>query len=62
MDLVPYFLPFTAFVVMLYFDINYQNPFVIVWIFYVLLPIGDFLLPVDHTNLKSNIVKAWEKD
>lgn len=34
----------------------------IVWIPYVLLPILDYVLPVDHSNVAENRVRILEKD
>ena len=38
------------------------NFFIIVWIPYVLLPILDYILPVDHSNVAENRVRLLEKD
>lgn len=62
LDILPYFLPFVVFCMMIYSDIYYQNPFVVVWLAYVVIPIADYLLPVDHKNLNENVVRSWEKD
>jgi hypothetical protein len=40
----------------------FANPFFIVWIPYVLLPVLDYLLPVDHNNLKLERIRLFEKD
>ena len=47
---------------MFYCDYYYQNPYIIIWIGYVLIPICDYFLPVDHTNLPESRIKAFEKD
>ena len=59
-------------IIFLYFDYYYGNPFLIVWMAYVLIPIVDFLIPVDHCkliiynklldNLPESKIKAYEKD
>jgi len=43
-------------------EVYFGNFFVIVWIPYVLFPILDYLLPVDHTNVPENRVRILEKD
>lgn len=61
-DIIPYFLPFAVFTLMVYADVYYANPFVIIWLAYVIIPICDYLLPVDHKNLSEVQVRAFEKD
>lgn len=34
----------------------------VIWIAYVLLPIFDYILPVDHVNLPESRVRLVEKD
>lgn len=61
--------------VSLWADYQYSNPFFLVWLAYVLIPIGDFILPVDYSkflfspsktqllvNLPESRIKAYEKD
>jgi hypothetical protein len=43
-------------------EVFFGNFFVIVWIPYVLLPILDYILPVDHSNVAENRVRIFEKD
>jgi hypothetical protein len=43
-------------------EVFFGNFFVIVWIPYVLLPILDYILPVDHSNIAENRVRILEKD
>jgi hypothetical protein len=43
-------------------EVFFGNFFVIVWIPYVLLPILDYILPVDHSNVAENRVRILEKD
>ena len=50
-DLAPFYLPFVILAIMFYVDYYYRNPFIVVWLAYVVIPIADFLIPVDHFNL-----------
>jgi len=43
-------------------EVFFGNFFVIVWIPYVLLPILDYILPVDHSNVAENRIRILEKD
>jgi hypothetical protein len=43
-------------------EVYFNNFFIIVWIPFVLLPIIDFLLPVDHSNIPEERVRLMEKD
>ena len=61
-DVLPFFLTFFVFVLMVISDVYYANPFMIVWLAYVVIPICDYLLPVDHKNLSELQVRAFEKD
>ena len=47
---------------MFYVEYYYKNPFIIVWLAYVAIPIADYVLPIDHYNLPENRVRAYEKD
>ena len=38
------------------------NFFMIVWVPYVVMPILDYVLPVDHSNLSEERVRLFEKD
>ena len=42
-------------------DLKYQNPYIVVWIFQVLVPILDYLLPLDRSNLPEGRIKHFEK-
>lgn len=59
---MPYFvgcLIFTAGLISHYFLNNY---FTVVWALYVILPLLDYLLPVDHFNYSENRARIMEKD
>ncbi|CDW80345.1 alkane-1 monooxygenase [Stylonychia lemnae] len=62
LDLLPFYLPFGIFCIMFYIDYYYQNPFIVVWLAYVAIPIADYTLPVDHKNIPENRIKAYERD
>eukprot|EP00347_Sterkiella_histriomuscorum_P016397 403353344 len=61
-DILPFFLPSVVFALMIYSEFKYANPFLIIWLAYVLIPILDYLLPVDHKNLSDFQARAFEKD
>lgn len=61
-EILPYFLGPTTFLVGVLGEIYFKNFFLAVWILYVLLPILDYLLPVDHSNVSESRVRALEKD
>lgn len=48
--------------IVIYVEYYYGNFFFMVWIAYVLLPILDFLIPLDHFNLSEERVRRYEKD
>jgi alkane 1-monooxygenase len=43
-------------------EIYFNNFFVVVWLPFVALPIIDYLMPVDHSNVTEERVRAMEKD
>ena len=43
-------------------DYYYGNFFVLMWISYVGLPLVDYILPVDHSNIPEQRVRVLEKD
>jgi hypothetical protein len=43
-------------------DAFYDNPFTIVWLIYVVVPIIDFITPYDNFNLSPNVAKVYGKD
>ncbi len=43
-------------------EIYFKNFFITVWIPYVLLPLLDYILPVDHSNVPEARVRVLEKD
>ena len=45
-----------------YIEERYQNVIVAVWLAYVLIPILDYLLPLDHYNLPDDRKQLFEKD
>jgi alkane 1-monooxygenase len=59
---LPYYLAPVVFLSGVLSEIYYGNFFIIVWIPYVLLPILDYVLPVDHSNVPENRVRILEKD
>ncbi len=61
-EILPYFLGPAIFVVGILSEVYFNNFFVMVWIFFVVLPIIDFLLPVDHSNISEERVRLMEKD
>ena len=61
-EILPYYLAPTVFVIGVLSEVFFGNFFVIVWIPFVLLPILDYILPVDHSNVAENRVRILEKD
>jgi len=61
-DFIPFYLPFVIVSIMFYIDYQYQNPFIVVWLAYVLIPILDYSLPIDHYNLPESRIRLFEKD
>lgn len=45
-----------------YVEQVYGNFFMLLWIGYVGMPMLDFLIPVDHSNLSENRARKFEKD
>ena len=43
-------------------EVYLGNFFMLLWLAYVVLPIFDFILPVDHSNLPKDRVRIVEKD
>ena len=46
----------------IYMEERYQNVTVAVWLAYVLIPILDYLLPLEHYNLPDDRKQLFEKD
>ncbi|CDW80586.1 fatty acid desaturase family protein [Stylonychia lemnae] len=61
-DLIPFYSPLGLLCLMYCSDIYYQNPFIIIWVGFVAIPILDYILPVDHYNIPENRLKAFERD
>jgi hypothetical protein len=51
-----------VFVLSMLSDYYTGNFFLLIWIVYVLLPLVDYILPVDHQNVPEHRVKILEKD
>ena len=43
-------------------EVALNNWFLLVWIVYVILPILDYLVPLDHTNIAAERKRIVEKD
>lgn len=39
-----------------------QNVFPALWYVYVIIPLGDIIMPLDHRNVSKSSEKAFEKD
>ena len=61
-EILPYFLAPSIFIVAVISEVYFNNFFIMVWIPFVVLPIIDFLLPVDHSNVPVERVRLMEKD
>ena len=59
---IPYL--FTAGIILagFYVERYYGNVMFPLWLAYCIIPILDYLLPVDHYNLPDHQIKAYEKD
>ena len=51
-----------VFVLSMLSDYYTGNFFLLIWIVYVLLPLVDYILPVDHQNVPEHRVRVLEKD
>ncbi len=61
-EILPYYLAPVVFLTGVLSEVFFGNYFLIVWIPYVALPILDYILPVDHSNIPENRVRILEKD
>jgi len=61
-EIMPYYLGLAVFVISILSEIYFGNFFILIWISYVFLPIMDYILPVDHSNIPEGRVRALEKD
>lgn len=61
-ELAPYYIGPAVFILSILSDYYTGNFFVLIWIFYVLLPLVDYILPVDHSNVPEQRVRVLEKD
>ena len=52
----------TIFIVAVLSEVYFKNFFIMIWIPFVVLPIIDFLLPVDHSNVPEERVRLMEQD
>lgn len=59
---MPYFVPTLTMAAGIISEVYFSNFFMIVWIPYVLYPLLDFILPVDHSNVTTERVRLMEKD
>ena len=50
------------FVIGIFSELYFNNFFMIVWIPYVVLPIIDYMMPVDHSNVTEDRVRIMERD
>ncbi|CDW81200.1 fatty acid desaturase family protein [Stylonychia lemnae] len=62
MDVAPYFIPTLLLIFHIYLVIVAQNFTLSLWILYVLIPLLDYLLPIDHSNLNDVDARIFEKD
>ena len=60
--ILPCLLPsvFVSFIV--YSDYKWENPFIAIWMGYVLIPLLDYILPLDNYNLSQASQNLFEKD
>jgi alkane 1-monooxygenase len=63
-DILPFYLGPSIFAlqIYLYFVVGYRNLMFFTWIGYVLIPLLDFALPVDHANLTKEQAQVFQKD
>jgi alkane 1-monooxygenase len=61
-NVFPYFLGVLIIYVSAYFDLNYKNMMMGMFLYYVISPIIDTILPLDHYNLPDKVAKVYEKD
>lgn len=60
--MAPFYLSPAVFALSMLSDHYTGNFFVLIWILYVLIPLFDYILPVDHTNVPEHRVRILEKD
>jgi len=46
----------------LYAEYKYANVIFLLWLFYALTPLLDYMLPLDNYNLPSHLVRTYQKD
>lgn len=61
-EILPYFLGCLIFTTGLLCHYFLNNYFIVVWLLYVILPLLDYLLPIDHYNYPEGRVRIMEKD
>ena len=59
---MPYFVGCAVFGGSFLCHIYFNNYFIVVWLLYVILPLLDYLMPVDHYNYPAERVRIMEKD
>lgn len=61
-EIAPNYISALVVIAGVYSEMAWGNFFMIVWIPYVLMPILDYILPVDSKNVTPERVKMMEKD
>jgi alkane 1-monooxygenase len=61
-EILPYFLGPVIFLIAILSDIYFNNFLLMIWIPFVVLPIVDYLMPIDHTNVTSDRVRLMDRD
>ena len=51
-EIIPFFIGPVIFMVVIAIDLLYENIFMVFWIGYALLPLCDYLIAIDHSNLR----------
>lgn len=62
MELLPNYLPCAVLFAGILCEYFWGNWFMLVWMVYVVLPVLDYILPVDHSNIPEERKKLVEKD
>ena len=61
-DILPFMLPFFTYFLYHIGVEKFNNPTLIIWIAYVVIPLLDFLIPHDKINLSQEATETFEKD
>ena len=62
MDVAKFLIGPVSFLLAIAFDYYLNNFFIVIWVAFVILPIIDYILPLDHSSVRPELVRKFEKD